>query len=249
MKPPVLVAHRGWCSRYPENTLPALAAALHAGAQWLEVDVQLSADGQPWLFHDRTLTRSTGREGRLVDLDAAAIRQLDACEPGRLGARFAGTPIPTLGEAAALLADWPDAQLFVELKRVSLERFGPDALLDRVMEELAPMRERAIPISFSAELVRAARVRWHADSAWILETLDSSSLAAARALDTSLLFADRKLLPAEGPLPAGPWRWAVFAVNTAAEAKSWADRGASFIETDCIGELLEDPALANWGQR
>jgi len=50
-----LVAHRGWQRRYPENTLPAIKGALDAGARYIEVDVQLSADGVPVLFHDRTL--------------------------------------------------------------------------------------------------------------------------------------------------------------------------------------------------
>src|SRR5690349_22032690 len=62
-KLPGLVAHRGWAAKFPENTVPAVAAALEAGATWAEVDVQLSSDGRPVLFHDRTLERMCGAAG------------------------------------------------------------------------------------------------------------------------------------------------------------------------------------------
>ncbi|HEY9197768.1 MAG TPA: glycerophosphodiester phosphodiesterase family protein, partial [Gammaproteobacteria bacterium] len=52
MKPPILIAHRGYAARHPENTLSALQAAVAAGARWLEFDVQLSADHEPVLLHD-----------------------------------------------------------------------------------------------------------------------------------------------------------------------------------------------------
>ena len=53
---PELVAHRGYALHYPENTLIGIEAAIRAGARYVEVDVQLSADKVPVLFHDRTLT-------------------------------------------------------------------------------------------------------------------------------------------------------------------------------------------------
>ena len=46
-----LIAHRGWAARYPENTVPAFRAALEAGARFVELDVQLSSDLVPVVFH------------------------------------------------------------------------------------------------------------------------------------------------------------------------------------------------------
>ncbi|MGF1546037.1 MAG: glycerophosphodiester phosphodiesterase family protein, partial [Thiotrichales bacterium] len=60
-----LVAHRGYALRYPENTLPAIEAALAAGARYVEIDVQLSADQVPVLFHDRSLMRMCEVTGAL----------------------------------------------------------------------------------------------------------------------------------------------------------------------------------------
>jgi len=71
MRLPELIAHRGYASRYPENTLPAIEAALKAGARHVEIDVQTSADHIPVLFHDATLERLCGVQGRIRDAELA----------------------------------------------------------------------------------------------------------------------------------------------------------------------------------
>ena len=94
-RPPV--AHRGlWTpGGAPENSLAAFQAAC-AGGYGIELDVQLSADGEAVVFHDWTLERLTGAEGRLTDRSLADLREL----------RLAGTEegIPTLAE---VLVDIP----------------------------------------------------------------------------------------------------------------------------------------------
>ena len=62
-----LIAHRGYPAYYPENTLVGLEAALKAGADFLEFDVQLSADRVPLLLHDENLKRTTGFNGLVTD--------------------------------------------------------------------------------------------------------------------------------------------------------------------------------------
>ena len=82
MKPgqklPWVIAHRGHSAGYPENTLPAFKAALAAGCDGIETDVQLTADGEPVLFHDWVLNKA-GRRGRRVEsMELAELRKLDA---------------------------------------------------------------------------------------------------------------------------------------------------------------------------
>ena len=101
------VAHRGLWSPggAPENSLAAFQAACAAG-YGIELDVQLSADGEAMVFHDSKLTRMTGVEGRVGDFSAADLGEL----------RLAGTDerIPTLLEALALVGH--RAMVHVELK-------------------------------------------------------------------------------------------------------------------------------------
>jgi glycerophosphoryl diester phosphodiesterase len=96
-----LCAHRGAAGTYPENTLPALEAAVRLGAQMIEFDLALTRDGELVLMHDITVNRTTNGTGRVLDLDLATLRQLDAGSWKH--ARFAGTRIPTFAEALAVL--------------------------------------------------------------------------------------------------------------------------------------------------
>ena len=101
------IAHRGlWgADGAPENSLAAFQAAAGAG-YGIELDVQLSADGEAVVFHDETLARMTGAEGRLQDRTAAELGELT----------LAGTSerIPTLLETLALVGR--RALVLIELK-------------------------------------------------------------------------------------------------------------------------------------
>ena len=66
-------AHRGASSYAPENTLMAFYKGLELGANGIETDIQLSADGVPVLFHDDTLDRVTDRTGPLAELTAEQL--------------------------------------------------------------------------------------------------------------------------------------------------------------------------------
>ena len=122
--------HRGYSLHYPENTLPALQAAKAWGATSVEIDVVLTADGEPIVLHDLTVDRTTDGCGFAADLSLEQIRRLDAGSGCHL--RFAGTPIPKLVE----VLDWArheEMGLFIEIK----EAERPDLAVDRVAALLA----------------------------------------------------------------------------------------------------------------
>lgn len=115
-------AHRGHSAGAPENTLPALTAAADLGATAAEIDVVLTRDGAIVLSHDETLERTTDGKGRVAAMDLAGVRRLDA--GAWFGPAFAGTRMPTLGEALAT-ARAAGMGLHVEIK----ERQRPDAMI------------------------------------------------------------------------------------------------------------------------
>lgn len=89
------IAHRGYSSRYPENTLPAFAGAVAAGADMIELDVRLSRDGKLVVIHDATIDRTSDGRGRVADLALAELRRFSyACGM----TAFGRVPIPTLAE-------------------------------------------------------------------------------------------------------------------------------------------------------
>lgn len=93
---PVIFAHRGASAHAPENTLAAFELALAHGADAIELDVKLSADGHAVVIHDATVNRTTGAHGRVKDLSLAHLRSLDA--GSFLASRFHGEKIPMLEE-------------------------------------------------------------------------------------------------------------------------------------------------------
>lgn len=104
---PWLVAHRGGAALAPENTLVAFDRALSLGADALEIDVRLTADGAVVVFHDEDTARLTGRRGSIEGRTLAEVRALDAAfsfTPDG-GASFplrgVGVEIPTLSAALA----------------------------------------------------------------------------------------------------------------------------------------------------
>ena len=115
----VVIAHRGAAAEAPENTLPAFEAAIRRGADAIELDVRLTADGAPVVIHDATLDRTTDRTGPVAAVTLAELRTVDAGwsftpDAGRTHPyRGSEARIPTLGE---VLWAFPRLNILVELK-------------------------------------------------------------------------------------------------------------------------------------
>ena len=106
------IAHRGASGRAPENTHAAFAAALSLGAQAIELDCQLSADGELVVIHDETLERATDGRGAVGDRTFADLQRLDA--GAWFGEEFRGERIPRLADVLAQVRD--RVTLNVEIK-------------------------------------------------------------------------------------------------------------------------------------
>ncbi len=105
-------AHRGASGRSPENTLLAFRYAFELGADAIECDVQLIADGAPVIIHDSTVDRTTNGRGAVAHLSLEQLRQLDA---------GAGEQIPELHEVLELCRE-KSKLVNLEIKADSLEQ-------------------------------------------------------------------------------------------------------------------------------
>lgn len=150
----LVIAHRGDSAHAPENTLPAFAQAVAKGCDWIETDLQLSADGVVVSFHDDTLDRLTGESGRPSDHDAAHLRTLRVRSgaPDHPDAR-----ICTLDEILA--GPGREVPFYLELKASGDGRQDPGnaRLLAEVLERVPADTPHAVA-SFDADLVRGAVV-------------------------------------------------------------------------------------------
>ncbi|MFC4727002.1 glycerophosphodiester phosphodiesterase [Coralloluteibacterium thermophilus] len=150
-----VTAHRGASGVAPENTLAAFDAAfdaaIAAGADAIEFDVRLSADGAVVVVHDSDFRRVAGDPRRVVETSLDAMRALDV--GAWFGPAFAGERIPTLGEALA----------HIDRRALALVELKPDAhnardLLEATVREIEAggFGDAAMLASLSPDLVRAA---------------------------------------------------------------------------------------------
>ncbi|MCK7543237.1 glycerophosphoryl diester phosphodiesterase membrane domain-containing protein [Marinobacter bryozoorum] len=107
-----ITAHRGNAFAAPENSASAIERAIRDGADYLEVDVRMTRDGQLVLWHDANLERLLGRPDRISALRWDDIRELDA--GSWFSEAYSGEPILTLPELINLARD--RAKLFLDLK-------------------------------------------------------------------------------------------------------------------------------------
>ncbi len=236
MPAPEFVAHRGYPRRFPENTLVGLEGAIAAGARYVEVDVQLSRDLVPVLFHDENIRRVSGQEGTISHYTFEELRRFPASEPGRYGTLYAHERIPALAEFAALLARHPSVTAFVELKREALNSFGTEAVLTRVIRDLQPVQARCVLISFVLEPLAVARhAGWRVGA--VIERWRDREQKALQTLAPEYLFCDVEGLPWWGKLRFAGAKVVIYEVDDPEVARKLAARGADLIETFAIGEL------------
>ncbi len=124
----LVIAHRGFSSQYPENTMLAFERALALGADGAEFDVQLTKDGIPVVFHDESLKRITGDDQLIKDLTLRELKLYD------LSYKFAGQcpvqRIPTLEEYFSLVQH----QNFLSILEFKTAIFEYDGIEQQVID-------------------------------------------------------------------------------------------------------------------
>lgn len=123
---PVIFAHRGASSYAPENTLAAFDLAYRQGAEAIELDAKLTADGQVVVIHDQSVDRTTQGSGRVKEMSLAQLKTLDA--GSHFDVMFKGEPIPTLDEVFAA---------FGQLLFINVELTNYASVLDRLPDKVA----------------------------------------------------------------------------------------------------------------
>jgi len=113
LKLPKIIGHRGACGYAPENTLESIHTAADMNVDWVELDVKLTRDQVPVIFHDSTLERTTNGTGMVADMDYADLKHLDA--GSHFSDSFAGVKVPTLEEALDVILE-RDLGLNLEIK-------------------------------------------------------------------------------------------------------------------------------------
>ena len=128
-----VAAHRGWCSEYPENTIPAFKAAIELGVDQIELDVRATKNGELIIIHDADVKRTTNASGPVCEMTLDEIRSLDA--GSYMSEKFKGTRIPTFIEFMDLIRNHPTLTVDIELKEYP-EAAGNEARAYEVCDKI-----------------------------------------------------------------------------------------------------------------
>lgn len=243
--PPVAkcVAHRGFSSVAPENTLVAMKMAMEAGTNGAEMDVYISRDGVPFLFHDAKMKRTAGVDAPLTACDAEFIRTLDA---GAWKAdKYRGERIPTLTAALELLKDTPcrpviemkDGKNLVEITLAEIKKAG--------------LLETAVVIDFNAANIKKLKqlapevcAAWlcskgkdETEQAYIQRIISILKDCRTNVVDMNYQGVTPGLVKALNAEGITVWCWTV---NKPEDMRRMLDAGVVSITTDCPDVLLKE---------
>lgn len=234
---PPWIAHRGASLDAPENTMAAFRAAKDAGARWLEFDVMLAACGEPIVFHDETLERTTNGQGSVHEYSYSILKTLDA--GSWFDPRFQGERIPRLSEVLAFL-EKESLSANIEIKA---SRDQERETVTSVLKLLAKYQSLSRPLfsSFSIETLKELRLQaknaslgllmsdWEPDWEVIYEDLQCSSLNLHHKLLNSQVL---EILKNKGHLVL------TYTVNEPTQALELLSWGVDAIFTDCPGRMI-----------
>jgi glycerophosphoryl diester phosphodiesterase len=150
---PLLIGHRGYPARYPENTRASFKGAMDAGCDMIELDVTLTQDRKVVVIHDDTLDRTTTGKGLVGAHSFEEIETLDA--GSWYDARFSAERVPELSEVLRLTAG--RCMLNIEIKTSAFEATYPaDAIEHQVVRlvKTSGAMDRVIVSSFDQRIIR-----------------------------------------------------------------------------------------------
>jgi glycerophosphoryl diester phosphodiesterase len=235
-----LFAHRGVSGEAPENTLSAFKAAAESGAHGIELDVQLSKDGQMVVIHDETIDRTTNGTGYVKDLTWEQLRTYDA--GNWFHPSFKGESIPSLEEVLDVVTTHRELiTINIELKN---DQIDYPQLEDKVLELLKEkgMKEQTIISSFNAESLKKVReLDPDIETGFLFEGIPANILDRIKPLQVNAIHCEAEF--AQSPtgrivMEMGiPLR--VFTINTMEEFQLVKKAGVEVVMTDYPGLLLD----------
>jgi glycerophosphoryl diester phosphodiesterase len=227
----LVVAHRGAAGAAPENTLASIKQAITDGADWVEIDVQETRDGQVVVIHDSDFMKLAGNSLKVWDGDLAEIQQIDI--GSWFGAEFAEERVPTLEQVLAEIDG--RSKLVIELKY-----YGHDQQLEQRVVDLvenAGMADDVVIMSLKREGVKKIQAL---RPDWTVGLLAATAIGKLSKVDVDFLAVNQNMA---NPgfirrAHATGKRVFVWTINDALSLSRWVSMGVD-------GVITDEPALAN----
>jgi len=236
---PLVIGHRGAAAAAPENTQAGIRKAKELGATWVEFDVKLTSDGEPILFHDDRLERTTDGHGPVAATALAGIRRLDA--GSWFDPAFRGEPVPTFEEALLLCAEL-GLGINVEIKPCRHREAETAAAAVAALLRLWP-KNLPVPLisSFAPDCLRVAReMAPELPRGYLADRLPRNWRDLMSRYDCTTLHLNRRWLGARqrAAVTAAGVPLVLYTENDGARARRHLESGVTSVITDHVDVVL-----------
>ena len=223
---------------YPENSLLAFKKAAELGFKHIELDIQLSSDQVPIVIHDDSLKRTVGNDNLINQLSAEEITKYKLIfNKNQPNISTELTRIAALHQVIDLLNNFKNFNLYVEIKRESVDYFDVETVVERVLKAVSHAKFTVVIISFVTEAVEYVQNKYSYPVGWVLKEYDKEYKSIAESMQPEYIYCNVKKIMHPSNLWKGPWRWALYDVKNPKKAKTLLEEGVDLIETGDIVKL------------
>ncbi|USK29097.1 glycerophosphodiester phosphodiesterase [Bacillus sp. CMF21] len=243
-KPVEIYAHRGCSGEFPENTMAAFEAACKIGADGIELDVQMTKDGEVVVIHDEQIDRTTNGIGFVKDFRYKQLKLFDA--GSWFHPKFSRQTIPSLQDVLDLIkTSGSEMKVNIELKNNVFPYEGIEAKVLQCVHQ-SGMADSVILSSFQFKsLGKIRELDSSIQTALLFEGIPSNIIEEARKVRANALHSEASFaVSAAGKrtIDAGyPLR--VFTINQTDKLEAFRKSGVSAIITDYPGLFLENESV------
>lgn len=234
------VAHRGDCENHTENTLESIQAAIDNGIKHIEIDIQLTKEGLPIVFHDNRLKRMFALDQQVANVNFDSISQL----PLKTQRSNYNYYIPTLSQVITLIKKAPDVTLYVEVKNVNFSHFSYSFVYNCITDCLKTIISQVVIIGFSYRFLRYVKNQSSLSIAYVLPSWAHYSPKMLANLKPEMIFADIDIIPTDARFYAKKEMWIVYEVSRIEQAQQLIKQGIFGFESFTPSLLKQQLTMA-----
>lgn len=234
------IAHRGDCENHIENTLESIQAAIDNGIKHIEVDVQLTQEALPVVFHDNNLDRMFNMNTSIAEKRFKEVNQQPLQSANKKELHHTHYYIPTLLQVVSLIQQHPEITLYVEVKNITFSSFSYQYVYKTVLQCLQPILQQVVIIGFSYRFLRYVKNNSTLPIAYVLPSWKHYSKKMLANLQPNIIFSDIKLIPENMTFHNKKETWAVYEVGNLHQAQQLLTQGIYYFESFIPSRLKQE---------
>jgi len=234
------VAHRGNCEHHIENTLESVESAINNGIKHIEIDVQLTQEGLPVVFHDNNLKVLLGIDKNMAETSYTRLSKTPL-QPRKVNPIKTDYFAPLLSQIVLLIKQHKNITLYVEVKNINFQYFSYQHVYKTLIKTLKPIINQVVIIGFSYRFLRLVKKNSSTPIAYVLPSWQQYSSKMLKNLQPEIIFTDITIIPTNETFHTKKEKWVAYEVSSIKKAKQLITQGIFGLESFTPALLANKP--------